>query len=347
MPTRELAIQIDQQLEGFAYFCNVSSLPIYGGRSGESFNQEKKALTTGANIVIATPGRLIAHLNLGYVKIDKLQHLILDEADRMLDMGFVNDLLKIISYLPKKRQTLMFSATMPGKIRKFAARILNKPEQISFSVSKPAEGIMQIAYLIEDELKPKLLQYLLGNRKGKDERILIFSSTKSNVNKIAQALIRTGLSVGEIHSDFEQSEREEALRKFKNGRLQVLVATDILSRGIDVKGINLVINNSVPGDAEDYIHRIGRTARADADGIAITLINKKDRRKFKSIERLMEAQVRKSPLPPSIQALANKLPKTSTNGKYKFRSKSFKKSTRKGKHRQNKQKFSSQRDKRS
>ncbi len=347
VPTRELAIQIDQQLEGFAYFCNVSSLPIYGGRSGESFNQEKKALTTGANIVIATPGRLIAHLNLGYVKIDKLQHLILDEADRMLDMGFVNDLLKIISYLPKKRQTLMFSATMPGKIRKFAARILNKPEQISFSVSKPAEGIMQIAYLIEDELKPKLLQYLLGNRKGKDERILIFSSTKSNVNKIAQALIRTGLSVGEIHSDFEQSEREEALRKFKNGRLQVLVATDILSRGIDVKGINLVINNSVPGDAEDYIHRIGRTARADADGIAITLINKKDRRKFKSIERLMEAQVRKSPLPPSIQALANKLPKTSTNGKYKFRSKSFKKSTRKGKHRQNKQKFSSQRDKRS
>ncbi|MEM6318985.1 MAG: DEAD/DEAH box helicase [Bacteroidota bacterium] len=312
VPTRELAIQIDQQLEGFAYFTGVTSLPIYGGRSGESFNQEKKALTTGANIVVATPGRLIAHLNLGYVKIDKLKHLILDEADRMLDMGFVNDLLKIVSFLPENRQTLMFSATMPPKIRKFASRILKKPEQISFAVSKPAEKIMQIAYLIEDELKPKLLQHLLGKRKGKDERIIIFSSTKSNVDNIARALRATGMTVGQIHSDFEQSEREETLRLFKNGKLQVLVATDILSRGIDVKGINLVINNSVPSDAEDYIHRIGRTARADADGIAITLISYKDRRKFKDIERLMEREVLKSPLPPKIQELADKLPKRSS-----------------------------------
>ncbi|MEM1124827.1 MAG: DEAD/DEAH box helicase, partial [Bacteroidota bacterium] len=312
VPTRELATQIDQQLEGFAYFTGVTSLPIYGGRSGESFNQEKKALTTGANIVVATPGRLIAHLNLGYVKIDKLKHLILDEADRMLDMGFVNDLLKIVSFLPENRQTLMFSATMPPKIRKFAARILKSPEQISFAVSKPAEKIMQIAYLVEDELKPKLLQHLLGKRKGKEERIIIFSSTKSNVDKIARALRATGMTVGQIHSDFEQSEREETLRLFKNGKLQVLVATDILSRGIDVKGINLVINNSVPSDAEDYIHRIGRTARADADGIAITLINYKDRRKFKDIERLMEREVLKSPLPPAIQELADKLPKRSS-----------------------------------
>jgi len=313
VPTRELAVQIDQQLEGFAYFTGVTSLPIYGGRSGESFNQEKKALTTGANIVVATPGRLIAHLNLGYVKISKLKHLILDEADRMLDMGFVNDLLKIVSFLPKERQTLMFSATMPPKIRKFAARILNKPEEISFAVSKPAEKIIQIAYNIEDELKPKLLQHLLGKRKGKEERIIIFSSTKSNVDKIARALRTTGIQVGQIHSDFDQSQREETLRNFKNGNLQVLVATDILSRGIDVKGINLVINNSVPGDAEDYIHRIGRTARADADGIAITLISYKDRRKFRDIEALMEKEVMKTPLPPHIQELADKLPRPSNN----------------------------------
>lgn len=314
VPTRELATQIDQQLEGFAYFTGVTSLPIYGGRSGESFNQEKKALTTGANIVVATPGRLIAHLNLGYVKISQLKHLILDEADRMLDMGFVNDLLKIVSFLPKKRQTLMFSATMPPKIRKFASRILNNPAEITFAVSKPAEKIMQIAYLIEDALKPKLLQHLLGNRKGKEERIIIFSSTKSNVDKIARALKDTGIGVGQIHSDFDQSQREETLRLFKNGKLQVLVATDILSRGIDVKGINLVVNNSVPSDAEDYIHRIGRTARADADGIAITLISYKDRRKFRDIERLMEKDVIKTPLPPAIQKLADKLPKPTKGG---------------------------------
>ncbi len=314
VPTRELAVQIDQQLEGFAYFTGVTSLPIYGGRSGESFNQEKKALTTGANIVVATPGRLIAHLNLGYVKISKLKHLILDEADRMLDMGFVNDLLKIVSFLPKDRQTLMFSATMPPKIKKFAARILRNPQEISFAVSKPAEKIMQIAYLIEDELKPKLLQHLLGNRKEKDERIIIFSSTKANVDRIARALRDTGLTVGQIHSDFDQNQREETLRNFKNGNLKVLVATDILSRGIDVKGINLVINNSVPGDAEDYIHRIGRTARADADGIAITLINYKDRRKFKDIEKLMEKEVVKTSLPEHLQKLADKLPRPSKGG---------------------------------
>jgi superfamily II DNA/RNA helicase len=325
VPTRELAIQIDQQVEGLAYFTGVTSLPIYGGRSGQSFNQEKTALTTGADIVIATPGRLIAHLNLGYVKIDKLKHLILDEADRMLDMGFVNDLLKIVSYLPKKRQTLMFSATMPPKIRKFANKILNNPKEISFAVSKPAEKIMQIAYLIEDELKPKLLQHLLGNRKGKDERIIVFSSTKSNVDKIARALDETGLAVGRIHSDFDQKEREETLRLFKNNKLQVLVATDILSRGIDVKGINLVINNSVPGDAEDYIHRIGRTARADASGIAITLINYKDRRKFRDIERLIEKEILKSPLPEHLQQLADKLPKPvrSNGSKKRYKSQPF------------------------
>ena len=307
VPTRELAVQIDQQLEGFSYFTNVSSLPIYGGRSGESFNQEKKALTMGANIVVATPGRLIAHLNLGYVKISKLKYLILDEADRMLDMGFVNDLTKIISFLPKDRQTLLFSATMPPKIRTFSKRILKNPEQISFAVSKPAEGILQVAYLVQDENKAKLLQVLLGKRKGKYKRILIFSSTKAAVSKIASSLKSTGLSVGQIHSDFDQKEREETLRKYKAGRLEVLVATDILSRGIDVKDINLVINYDVPSDGEDYIHRIGRTARADTDGVALTLISRKDQRKFQGIERLMERKVPKSPLPPEIQEREDKL----------------------------------------
>jgi len=307
VPTRELAVQIDQNLEGFSYFANVSSLAIYGGRGGESFNQEKKALTMGANIVVATPGRLIAHLNLGYVKISQLKHLILDEADRMLDMGFVNDLLKIIGFLPKQRQTLLFSATMPPKIRTFSKRILTEPEQITFAVSKPAEGIDQKVYLVQDENKAKLLQELLGARKGKGERMLIFSSTKAAVSKIAKSLRSTGLTVGEIHSDFDQKDREETLRMYKGGRIEVLVATDILSRGIDVKDISIVVNYDVPSDGEDYIHRIGRTARADTDGIAITLVNRKDQRKFQGVERLMERKIPKSPLPPLIQEREDKL----------------------------------------
>lgn len=300
VPTRELAVQIDQQLMGFAYFTEISSIAIYGGRDGRSFEDEKKALKMGANIVVATPGRLIAHLNLGYVKIDQLKHLILDEADRMLDMGFLNDIMKIINYLPKKRQTLMFSATMPHKIRQFSKRILYKPEQISLAISKPAEKILQAAYYAEDDQKPALLVHLLGKRKNKEERILIFSSTKSNVRNIVSALRSGGLKPGEIHSDLDQDAREEMLRKFKNGSQPILVATDILSRGIDVKGIDLVVNYDVPGDAEDYIHRIGRTARADAEGVALTLINRKDRRKFSGIERLMEEEVQKVDLPTEI-----------------------------------------------
>jgi len=219
----------------------------------------------------------------------------------------VNDLTKIISFLPKKRQTLLFSATMPPKIRTFSKRILHNPEQISFAVSKPAEGILQVAYFVQDENKAKLLQILLGQRKGKYKRILIFSSTKAAVGKIASSLRTTGLSVGQIHSDFDQKEREETLRKYRAGRLAVLVATDILSRGIDVKDINLVINYDVPSDGEDYIHRIGRTARADTDGVALTLISRKDQRKFQGIERLMERKVPKSKLPPEIQEREDKL----------------------------------------
>lgn len=299
VPTRELAVQIDQQLEGLSYFTRISSISIYGGRDGNAFIQEKKALTRGANIVVATPGRLIAHLNMGYVKMDKLHSLILDEADRMLDMGFVDDIQKIISYMPKdkKRQTLMFSATMPQKIRRFAKQILQNPEEISLSISKPAANVTQAVYEISDDFKPQLLSHLLSSRREKNERTLIFSTTKSKVKTVAAVLKKAGLNADEIHSDLDQSQREAMIRAYKNGSLQILVATDILSRGIDVKDINLVINYDVPNDAEDYIHRVGRTARADSDGIAMTFVNWKDRRKFRDIEDLMEARVERSPLP--------------------------------------------------
>lgn len=303
VPTRELATQIDQQLEGFGYFSGVSSLPIYGGRDGNSFNIEKTALTSGTDVVIATPGRLIAHLNLGYVKLDKLRYFILDEADRMLDMGFVHDIQKIINYLPKQRQNIMFSATMPPKIRQFAKRILKEPEQINFAVSKPAEGILQAAYRVEDEHKVVLVENLLGGKSGQGKRILIFSETKAKVKQITSALKQLGLEVEEIHSDLDQDQRENILRQFKNGNLNILVATDILSRGIDVKGIHLVLNFDVPSDGEDYIHRIGRTARAESDGVAITLINRKDQRKFGNIERLMEMTVHKLPIPTALRGI--------------------------------------------
>ena len=308
VPTRELAIQIDRQLEGFAYFTGTSSMAIYGGRDGESFSQEKKAFSMGADIIVATPGRLIAHLNLGYVKLSGFEHLILDEADRMLDMGFVADINKITSYLPKTRQTLMFSATMPSKIRQLANKILNNPEQITFAVSQPAEGILQAAYEVEDDQKLPLLKYKLRDRREKEGQIIIFASTKLKVKAIAASLKQIGLNVNEMHSDFDQNHREEVIRDFRGKRLKILVATDILSRGIDVKGIALVINYDVPPDPEDYIHRIGRTARADSEGVAITLINRRDRRKFGSIENLMKREVRKLKLPSEIFGQSEEAP---------------------------------------
>lgn len=298
VPTRELAMQIDQQVMGLSYFCNVSSIPIYGGRDGNSFNQEKKALIQGANIIVATPGRLIAHLQMGYVKTKQLKFLILDEADRMLDMGFKSDLDKIISYLPKDRQNLLFSATMPNEIRKFSKTILKDPVSINLAVSKPAKNILQAVYEVNDHGKLRLLSHLL--KQQKDKLILIFSSTKANVKNIASELKKVGLNVDEVHSDQSQANREEALRQYKNGTLKVLVATDVLSRGIDVKGIDLVVNYDVPRDPEDYIHRIGRTARADTSGMAITFVNGKDIRKMKAIEKMMEMKVRRMDIPEGI-----------------------------------------------
>jgi len=298
VPTRELAIQIDEAMQGFGYFTPVTAIAIYGGKDGTSFEQEKKALTQGANIIIATPGRLIAHLNQGYVKFNYIRHLILDEADRMLDMGFSDDITKILSFLPKKRQTLMFSATMPPKIRTLAKKILHDPEQVNISVSKPAAGIMQAAYLVYNEQKNALIKDLL---RGKEiSSILIFSSTKDKVKQLERELFHQKLNVAAIHSDLEQDQRNEVLRQFKNKKLQILVATDILSRGIDIDSIGLVINYDVPGDAEDYIHRVGRTARAETTGVAITFINPADMGKFKRIEELIGDEIKKLPLPPHM-----------------------------------------------
>lgn len=297
-PTRELALQIDRALQGFAYFTSVSSIAIYGGNDGSSFERERTALTTGANIIIATPGRLMSHLNMGYVKFDKIRHLILDEADRMLDMGFYDDIMKIIKYLPLKRQTLLFSATMPPKIREMAKKNMIHPEQINIALSKPAEGILQAAYMVYDNQKNVLITDLL---KGKNlQSVLIFSSTKNNVKNLERDLHRLGLSVAAIHSDLEQKEREVVLRDFTSRKIQVLVATDILSRGIDIEGIDLVINYDVPHDSEDYVHRIGRTARAQSTGVAITFITERDQRSFKRIEDFLGKEIFKTPLPPHL-----------------------------------------------
>ena len=299
-PTRELVQQVDRQLEGFSYFTPLSSIPIYGGRDGRSMDQERKALKTGAPVIVATPGRLIAHLDLGYVDFSKVRHFILDEADRMLDMGFIHDILKIASHLPKNRQTLLFSATMPPKIRKFARELFRgEPVEVNVAVSKPAENILQAAYELEDEGKVKLVVELLQGKK-RLQRTIIFASTKKKVREVATALQRSGLEVAAISSDLDQNAREEALQDFRSGKTPVVVATDVLSRGIDIKGIDVVINYDVPPDPEDYVHRIGRTARADASGVALTFISRSDRHRFRRIEELMDMKVRRLPLPEGI-----------------------------------------------
>lgn len=299
VPTRELAIQIDQQIEGFSYFTHVTSLPVYGGGEGQDWETQKKALTKGAEVIVATPGKLISHLNMGYVKFDHLTHLILDEADRMLDMGFHDDIQKIITYLPKKRQTLMFSATMPPKIRELARKILKDPEEISIAISKPAEGVIQAACLTYDTQKTPLINSMIAN-KPEVKSILIFTSTKKKVSEIVRGLKSKKYVVEGISSDLEQSEREEVLLRFRSKQTRVLVATDVLSRGIDIKDINFVINYDVPGDAEDYVHRIGRTARADTKGVALTLINEDDMLKFDRIEKLIERKVQRVKLPEAL-----------------------------------------------
>lgn len=297
-PTRELAIQIDQQIQGFSYFLGVSSVPIYGGGDGVIWEQQKKALETGAEIVVATPGRLIALLAGGKMDLSTLEHLVLDEADRMMDMGFSDDILKIVNYLPQKRQTILFSATMPPKIRQFSMKILNKPEEISIAIGKTAEGVTQSMYSVYDTQKEELVRHILSQKQY--EAVIIFCSTKDKVKALYKVL-KKGFDVEAFHSDLEQMEREKIMSAFKNKAVKILIGTDIISRGIDVVGIELVINYDTPSDPEDYVHRVGRTARADKEGEAITFVNPKDQHKFVRIEKLIGMSVTQNPLPESME----------------------------------------------
>lgn len=312
-PTRELAIQIDRQMEAFSYFMPVSGVAVYGGNDGVRFEQEKKGLTLGADVVIATPGRLISHLSLGYVDLSKVSFFILDEADRMLDMGFYDDILQIVKYLPKERQTIMFSATMPEKIRQLADNILNNPVEIKLAVSKPADKIIQAAYICYESQKLEIIKDLFSSQQP--ERVIIFASSKVKVKEVTKALLRMKLNVGEMHSDLEQLQREEILHEFRNGKVNILVATDIVARGIDIDDIRLVINYDVPHDCEDYVHRIGRTARANNDGCAITFVSETEQTKFYQIERFLDKTIYKLQIPDQIGEGPEYAPKTANNNK--------------------------------
>jgi superfamily II DNA/RNA helicase len=295
VPTRELALQIDQAIQAYSYFTDISSIAIYGGGGGKDFAQGREAIQGGADIIIATPGRLLSHMSLGYVDFSRLRFLVLDEADRMLDMGFMPDLNRIIKTLNPKRQSLLFSATMPGGVMKLAKTLLRNPVTISIALSKPAEGVSQGAYLLHDRQKLALIVEILKDKMG--QRILVFCSSKLSVTQLFQKLRNKGLPVGQISSDLEQTEREQVMLSFRNRQTDILVATDVLSRGIDIDGIDLVINYDVPRDAEDYVHRIGRTARAARKGAALTLVSHADLHRLKKIEKLIGNEVPKVPLP--------------------------------------------------
>lgn len=322
-PTRELAQQIDQQMEGFSYFMPVSSVPIYGGNDGILFEQQKRGLMLGADVVIATPGRLISHLSLGYVDLSRVSYFILDEADRMLDMGFYDDIMQIVKFLPKERQTIMFSATMPAKIQQLANNILNNPAEVKLAVSKPADKIMQAAYICHESQKLGIIRTLFNDETL--ERVIIFASSKLKVKEVTKALRQMKLNVGEMHSDLEQSQRENVMLDFKAGRVKVLVATDIVSRGIDIDDIRLVVNYDVPRDCEDYVHRIGRTARANNDGVAITFVSEQDQGYFYKLEKFLEKDIYKIPMPTELGEAPEYKPrrenKFSKKGKFHHRGK--------------------------
>lgn len=320
-PTRELALQIDQQIEGFSYFTRVSSIPIYGGGDGQTWEKQKKALREGADIIIATPGRLLSMMGSKDVDFSHLKHLILDEADRMLDMGFYDDILRIIKMLPVKRQTLLFSATMPPRIRNMANQILHHPKEVSIAVSTPAEKIRQEFYFIDNNDKIPMILDVLKNPEF--QSVLIFASTKENVKRLNIALQKAGIKTSAFHSDLDQNKREELMRDFKSKRTKVLVGTDVLSRGIDVDGISLVLNFDAPPDPEDYIHRIGRTARADESGVAITFVNPTDRQRFHRIEKLIGHTIEFNILPAHIGV--SPVMSASTAQKNPRKKKSFKK----------------------
>lgn len=297
-PTRELAQQIDQMMEGFSYYTPFSSVAVYGGNDGEAWDVQKKGLLNGADVVISTPGRLLSHINLYNIDFSGVKYFILDEADRMLDMGFYDDIMKIVKLLPKDRQTVMFSATMPPKIQQMAKTILRNPEEITISVAKPPESIIQSSYICYESQKMEILKLLFKNKKP--HKVILFSGKKQKVKEIAKTLQKMDLSVGEMHSDLDQSQREHVMREFKNERIDILVATDIVSRGIDIDDITLVINFDVPYDVEDYVHRIGRTARAGDSGMAITFVSPEDQHLFEKIEQFLQKKIYRIPVPSEL-----------------------------------------------
>ena len=335
-PTRELAQQIDQAMEGFSYYLDgTSSVSVYGGNDGIRYEQEKRALALGADVIIATPGRLISHLSLGNVDLSRVSFFILDEADRMLDMGFSDDIMQIVSFLPKNRQTIMFSATMPDKIVELAKTILNNPVEVKIALNKPAEGIHQSAFVCYEAQKLKIVEYLLSGQKGKDSapatplpngsgqgvgvhHVIVFVGKKIHTKDVAIALKRKGYNAEAMHSDLLQEQRDDVMYRFKTGQIDILVATDIVARGIDIDDIQLVVNYDVPHDEEDYVHRIGRTARAGKDGRAVTLVSEKDQPLFAAIERFLEKEVPKEPLPAELgeaPAYTGRGERSHTNGK--------------------------------
>lgn len=297
-PTRELAQQIDRQMEGFSYYLPVNSLAIFGGTDGPEFARQQRGLKMGADVVIATPGRLLAHLQMGYVDLSRVSFFILDEADRMLDMGFYDDIMTIAKQLPPTCQTLMFSATMPPKIQRMAEAILKNPAEVKLEVSKPAENIHQSAFVCYEGQKTPILRSLFKTRANK--RVIVFASSKLKVKELTRELRRAGVKAAEMHSDLEQARRDEVMLDFRAGRIDILVATDIVARGIDIDDIAMVVNYDVPREAEDYVHRIGRTARAGAGGYAVTLVGERDRRHFKAIEDFLEKEVPKEVVPEEL-----------------------------------------------
>ena len=300
-PTRELAMQIDRQLDGFGYFLNISSAAIYGGTDGVTFAQQQRSLLEGADIVIATPGRLLAHLQMGKVDLSRVSFFILDEADRMLDMGFYDDIMQVVKHLPKERQTLMFSATMPPKIQQLAKTILSDPAEVKIAVSRPADKIHQRVAFCYEPRKVEILKKVLTDTNAK--RVIVFASSKLKVKDLARELRRARFKIGEMHSDLEQARRDEVMHDFKSGHTDILVATDIVARGIDIEDISMVVNFDVPHDAEDYVHRIGRTARAGAGGSAVTLVSESDMRWFGNLEKFLGYEVAKRELPADLGKL--------------------------------------------
>ena len=293
-PTRELAQQIDQQMEGFSYFTPFSSVAVYGGNDGDAWNIQKRGLQSGADVVVATPGRLLSHINIYDIDFSGVKYFILDEADRMLDMGFYDDIMKIEKLLPKDRQTIMFSATMPPKIQEMAKTIQHNPHIISIAIARPPESILQSAYICHESQKIEIVKQLFAKKKPK--KVILFSGKKQKVKDITRVLRKMGLSADAMHSDLEQSERDSVMHEFRNERVDILVATDIVARGIDIDDITLVINFDVPYDVEDYVHRIGRTARAGDSGLAITLVAPEEQLRFSKIEEFLEKQIYKIPL---------------------------------------------------